>query len=236
MRIETYLNTTRGAVSARRHNIWIGISLGNRYFSKGNVAAYIRWALRHTRQGVLVVVADAIHAINLEVFDEMAPETALKKALRLGDEKFAEVQGAVRALPDRDQEKITVVRWRDILGSPRYQRNLKIFREEFKRNPAFHERIVGIVKKGRQDRAASLAKLPPAKMDRLAGYVLNELPHFVDGVQGYGTGLVYTCIPYPGLSDLDRLVVGLNRGTEFPALAKKLAVKNRVAILEAYVR
>lgn len=234
MRIETYLNTTREEVAARWHNVWIGISLGNRYFSKQNIAAYIRWALQHTREGVLVVVADAIHAINLEVFDGMAPEAALKKALRLGDAKFAEVQEVVRDLPEREQ--VAVVRWKDVLGSLVYRKNLDLVCREFKENPAFHDRIIGIVKRGRQDRAASLAKLSSAQMDRLAEYVLNELPHFVDGVQGYGTGLVYTCIPYPGLSDLDRLVVGLNRGTEFPALAQKLAVKNRVAILEAYVR
>lgn len=73
------------------------------------------------------------------------------------------------------------------------------------------------------------------ELDRLSDYVLYELPHFVDGVQGYGDELIYTAIPYPGLNKLDELSVGLSNKTMFPTLAEKLNVSHKIGIIEAYV-
>ena len=69
MKIVTYLNTTKEEVESNKYNIWFGISLGNRYFSKENLKEYIPWLVRHTKDHVLVVIGDSIHAINIEVLD-----------------------------------------------------------------------------------------------------------------------------------------------------------------------
>ena len=80
-----------------------------------------------------------------------------------------------------------------------------------------------------------LFKMTPEELDRLADYVLYELPSFVNGVRGHDKELVYTLLPYPGLNALDDLTIGLSNKTMFPELAKKLNLKNKIGILEAYV-
>lgn len=233
MRIENYLNTSEEEVRDRTHNIWIGISFGNKYFTKERVKKYIKWALNYTKNNVLVVVADYINAINLEVLDNRTPAAALNKALRLGEEKYNELRGIIDELPAEQKAKVKLVRWKDSVNQNSYKKNFAIIKKEFQENKDFHDYIIEIITNGRSDRASRLDKLSEEKMDRLADYILNELPHFVDGVQTYNEQ-VYTLLLYPGLSGLDTLFKGLQKKTMFPALAEKLHITHKIGILEAY--
>lgn len=235
MRIENYLNVTQEEVESKQHNFWIGISLGNKYFTKENIKAYIYWALRYAKSDVLVVIGDLIHAINLEVLDSRSPEAALRKALELGDVKFAEVKQIIDELKPEEQAKVKLARWRDILHSNYYQENLAIVLAEYKNNPEFRDCIREIVREGRKDRTETIAKLSEERLDRLVEYILNELPHFINGVQGYAGGEVYTVLPYPGLSKLDYLFVDIQNKRRFRELANKLHITNKIGVLEAYV-
>lgn len=235
MRIEKYLNTTKEEVENKSFNIWIGISLGNKYFTKEHIQAYIVWALEHTKEKVLVVVADALHATNLEVLDRRTSKAALRKALQIGDIKFDEVKEIISKLTHEQRTRINVVRWKDIVDTEEYKNNIAIILDAYKNNFAFRQEIQGITKLGRKDRSDRLEKLSEAELDRLCDYVLNEIPHFVNGVQGYGDNIVYTLIPYPGLSKLDELFVGLQNKKLFPEVAERLNITNKIAILEAYV-
>jgi len=233
MRIENYLNTTEEEVRNRTHNIWIGISFGNKYFTNERVKKYIELALNYTKENVLVVVADYIHAINLEVLDNRTSTAALNKALRLGEEKYKELEKIIDELLIEQKARVKLVRWKDSVNQLSYKKNLAIIKEEFQNNKEFHDYILEIVKNGRSDRISRLDKLSKEKMDRLADYILNELPHFVDGVQTYNEK-VYTLLLYPGLSGLDTLFVGLQNKTMFPALVEKLHITHKIGILEAY--
>lgn len=235
MEIKTYLNTTQEEVENKSFNIWVGISLGNKFFIKENIKEYILWAQKNTKDNVLVVVADAIQAYNFEVLDKISFAQAQRKAARLGDVKFNEVKEILSQLPKEQQQLVNVVRWSETTFDLEYQKNLILVRNEFKTNPEFHQTIIEIVKKGRSDRYSTLSKLVPEKLDRLAEYVLNELPHFINGVRGHGNNFVYNLIPYPVLSDLDLLTIGVNNKKLFPELANKLAITTKVAVVEAYV-
>lgn len=235
MRIEKYLNTDANEVSRNTFNIWLGISLGNKYFTQSHIKAYIQWALQYTKERVLVVIGDALHAPNLEVLDNKTPEAALRKVLKVGDQKFAEVSEILSELPNDQRGRVNVVRWKDILDTNTYQQNLAIINAEYQSNSNFREYIRKIVKNGRQDRAERLNRLTEQELDRLCDYVLSEIPHFVNGVQGYGDNIVYTLLPYPGLNKLDELFVALHNKTLFPEVSKKLNITNKIAILEAYV-
>lgn len=235
MRIEKYLNTDANEVVNKNFNIWVGISLGNKYFTKKHIKAYMEWALQYTKERMLVVIGDALHAPNLEVLDNKTPGAALRKALKVGDQKFAEVNEVLSELPENQKSKVHVVRWKDILDTNNYQQNYSIIKSEYQKNEDFREHVREIVKNGRQDRADRLSRLSGQELDRLCEYVLSEIPHFVNGVQGYGDDTVYTLIPYPGLTKLDELFVGLQNKTHFPEVAEKLNITNKIAILEAYV-
>ena len=234
MRIATYLNLTPEDVQNKSHNIWLGISLGNKYFTKDHIEEYIKWAIDNTKEEVLVVIADALHAVNLEVLDKRSPERALKKAIRIGDEKNIEIQEIISALLLNDQRRVRVVRWKDVTQNEIYKYNLRIIKEEFESNKEFHDYMTNIVVSGRSDRTESISKMLPEELDRLTDYVLYELPLFVNGVHIDGSNLVFTLLPYPGLNKLDDLCIGLSNKTMFKHLADKLKLSNHIGIVEAY--
>tara|TARA_B100000745_G_C20154816_1_gene395726 strand:- start:9410 stop:10114 length:705 start_codon:yes stop_codon:yes gene_type:complete len=233
MRIQNYLNTTEKEVADKKHNIWIGISLGNNYFTKENIEEYIRWAFENTKEKALVVIGDSIQAINIEVLDSKNKGQAFRRAMKLGDKKYLEIQEIFAENPYL-KEKVSVVRWNEINSNPTYQKRLAFVSEAFLKNKNFHDCIINIVKLGRKDREEKIAKLSDKELDRLAEYILQEIPHFVDGVQGYDEH-TYTLIPYPGLTMLDQLFVGLNNKALYPELVEKLNIQNKIAIVEAYI-
>jgi len=65
MRIVTYLNTTEEEIFAKKFNIVVGISLGNKDFKRELVRSYLLWAIENTKEKVLVLIPDKIHSVNL---------------------------------------------------------------------------------------------------------------------------------------------------------------------------
>jgi len=233
MKIEKYLNTTKERVDNREHNIWIGISLGNKYFTKENIRGYINWALDKTKDDVLVVIFDKLHGINLEVLDSRSKLGALRRAYRLGDTKLKEIEEIIDELPKEKVEKVIVVSIREVNHSKYHDYRLEVVFNEFRHNKEFYDYICSIVKEVRKDRTLTVEK-----MESLAEYVLHEIPHFINGMKYKPEGedwKTYDLIPYPGLTKLDELFIGLQNKTIFPELAKRLKITDNIAIIEAYV-
>lgn len=234
MRIETYVTTTKDAVDSKEHNIWIGISLGNKYFTKAHIRKYIDWALTYTKESVLVAIIDDIHALNYEVFDKRPKDSALRKARRVGDKKAVEVQEIIRELPEEDRKRIYITRWSDLVNTKYHTYRQKLLFDEFESNKEFHNHIIEIISEGRGDRVAELSE---DDQNYLAEYILREIPLFLNGAKyktrdGWQT---YSLIPYPGLGKLDELLIGLQNKIIFPELADKLKITDKIALLEAYV-
>ena len=235
MNIKTYINTTREEVDAKKYNIWIGVSLGNKYFDKENIREYLKWAIEHTKDGVLILVADAIHAINLEVLDGRSPGSAKRRVEKLGAEKLKEIEEVIKSLPTEAQKKIIAARWNEATSTGRFKNNLRAVEEYYKSNKEFRDFIVQSIKEARPDRKEKIDGLSGENMDRLAQYVLSEIPLGAGGVQVEERGDVYNLVIYPGLSMLDKLFTGLNNKEIFPDLVEKLDITNKIAILEAYI-
>jgi tRNA-dependent cyclodipeptide synthase len=234
MRIQTYLNTTKEEVEAKRHNIWIGVSLGNRYFTKANIRKYIEWALKNTKDDVLVAIIDDIHAINFEVFDKRSKDSSLRRARRKGDVKAVEIQEIIRELPEKDKPRVHIARWTDLINSKYHSYRQRILFDEFESNKEFRDYVIDVIREGRSDR---VAELNPEELNYLAEYTLREIPIFINGAKyktrkGWKT---YSLIVYPGLTKLDKLFIGLQNRTMFPELADKLKITDKIAILEGYM-
>lgn len=232
MRIATYFNVLKSEIDSRLYNIVIGISLGNKYFSKENIQQFVEWSIQHTKESVLILIADSIHAINLEIYDEMNTETAQKKAARMSEKKYREVVEAISSLSPHDKNRIHILRFTDIF-SETYKNNVECVKQEFLHNKEFHDFIIDIVKKSRKDKFSFISQLSNTQLDRLSEYILTELPFLIGGVEWNNTA--YTLIPYPGISEVDVLAVGLQNKTLFPELAHRLQVQNNLKILEVYV-
>ncbi len=230
IRAKQYLNTSEEEVESKKFNIFVGISLGNKYFTKDHIRRYILWALKNTRKNVLVLIADKNHAINYEVFNGYNSVRALNVALRKGEEVKESVRKIVRNLPKEEQSRIKICSWEDARKSRYYQDKIKIILNEFNQNTKFHDFIVRIVQESLGTKAEWLDL---RELEKLALYVLDELPILLNGVEFEDE--LYDLHPYPGLSLLDDLLMGLQNGNLFPKLARELEIKNNIAIVEAYV-
>lgn len=235
MKIEKYLNITQEELERRGHNIWLGISLGNKYFTAEHIEKYITWALAHTKERVLIVIGDTIHAANIEVLDGRTPRHAMRRALKLGNDRHAEISAVIATLPPERQALVRLARFDEVTEAGHYRHNLQVVDEAYERNPSFRETIRTIVRTGRKDRTEKIAHLADEKLDRLADYILDELPLYANGVQANGEETTYTLTLYPALTMLDELCAGLQQGTRFPEVAARLDLANRIAILDAYV-
>jgi tRNA-dependent cyclodipeptide synthase len=228
MRIQTCLNTSLEEIASKHHNIWVGVSLGNKYFSEENLRKLIRWSLSNTKDHFLILIADEIHAINYQVINEYKPEHALAVALRKGQEIRKLVEKLVLELPVQDQKKASIFNWVNIKTESYYQ-SVAALENEFKNNPQFREYIVGIVN---EHMGLRFPDLTLGDKEMLAQYILKEIPTFFHCVDNEGR--VYTLHTYPGLSSLDKLLMSLQENKLFPDLAKKLKIEHKIAIAEAY--
>jgi len=105
---------------------------------------------------------------------------------------------------------------------------VSIFYDEFKNNAEFNNEIIGIVKE-----SIKSDKLNEIDYERLAIYVLEELPFLICGVES--DDIVYGLQPYPGISKIDYLTVDLQDGLRFPDITHKLRIKNKLRHIEAYI-
>jgi tRNA-dependent cyclodipeptide synthase len=230
MRIENCLGTTIEDVTSKKFNIWIGISLGNKYFTRENIREYILWALDNTKDDVLVVIADSLYEIKLEVLDKYSKLRAFKVASRLGDIKAKEIEEAISSLSDEKRKLIKIVRFGEVLNTKHYDDSLELITEFYKTNKEFNEYILNIVKEIYKNSPQTLTLV---KIDKLAEYALREIPVYINGC--YFDEKCYSATIYPGLGLIDKLIIGLHKGSLFPELANKLKVHNDIAIVDGYV-
>jgi len=235
MKIVTYLNTNKEEVKSKKFNIWIGISLGNKLFTKESIKKYIEWALKYTKEDVLVVIGDRLQAINFEVLDGYSKIRALKTALRDGDKKEKEIKEILLELSIDEAKKVKVVRFRHVTASKYHDYRLEILNIEFKTNSNFHNYIIKILN---ENKKVSSKNLSTDELDKLAQYILQEIPVYLNGAKYGGLpehgGKTYLLQIYPGIGLVDTLIIGLQDGTLFPELTEKLKITHKIAILEGY--
>lgn len=228
MKISTILNTTEEDILAKKYNIFIGISLGNKDFSDETIKEYLRWSFEHTKKEIVILIPDKIHAINYEVKNRYSKKRAMRIAIREGGKVKSKVEKILNEFGSQNNTSIVkIVFWKDI-ETDKHLKNVEILRNEFKSNSDFHNLIVSIVKD-----AVLLDRLTDLEYERLTDYVLEELPILITGIN-YG-GTLYDLQLYPGISSIDYLTIDLQKGERFPELTKKLNINNKRKHLEAYI-
>ena len=229
MRITDYRNATSQEVMQKKYNPWIGISLGNKYFTIEHLEGYVRSCLKIAREGILVIIADEPHAINYEVFEGMKSDTAVVKALRNGEKVASMVDDAVSRLSQEEKQKVKVVKWKELVSAVWYRERQKIFEKAFQEEASFRNTLVEIVRLNMGDRIENLSQV---QIEKLATYVLCELPIFMGAIELNGT--VYDLHLYPGLSLMDDFVLDLQERKIFPEIMKNITIDHPLSIIEAY--
>lgn len=208
---------TKEEVLSKKFNIYIGVSLGNRWFqNKQNLKEYIQWGLTHTKERLGIEIADTLHAINLQYKDGFSTEAARRKALKEGDKIIEMLREILSELPKEDVKKIDIIRWDEITDNKEYKKEVSILNKFFNEYKAFKEEIKSIVKDfaKRSDR-----NWTDERIDNLCLYILNELPECLSGFSY--KNIVYNCWIYPNDGgDLTKLIEDIQLKKRFAELHK----------------
>lgn len=216
---------TYKSIAARQFNIYIGVSLGNRWFSDENLRIYLQWALAHTKERVCLLLADTLHAINYEVKEKKKPEAARRKALRKGDEMERRIRTLLEDLTDEERQRTEILRWDALMRDEEIQHDLTILTREFCENKDFHDEIIAIV---RSYLSNSWIAHDETKVRDLARYILTELPEHIKGFRR--DDIHYNCHPYPYDSRLTLFVEKLQNGQRFPHLHHQLQMRTNAFV------
>jgi len=230
VKINRLIGATEEEVNSRKFNIFIGISLGNKWFTKENIKEYILWSLDKTRRDILVFVADGLHAINYQYKDHYSWERALGRAERVGDKYIEIIKEIINELPDEKKKLITLIRWADLENSEGYEEDQKIIYDEFENNLEFKEFILNIVRSSVSKIADRIFK--DEEIEGLANYVLRELTLFLKGANY--KGIRYDMHPYPSFTLINDLSEKMQSGEIFQELYEKLG-RPKAAIVELEV-
>ncbi len=226
MRIENYLNTDKDDLKSRKFNIFVGVSLGSKYFSKERIKDYLLWALAHTKEKVAVLIPDKIHAVNHEVRSSYSKERAKNLSFREGEEVKEIVETILSEIEPEKRSLVNILKWENI-ETKEHKSIVKILHKEFKNNINFRNSIIEIVKDSMKSK-----KLTDSDYERLAVYPLEELPMLINGI--VHNELMYTLLPYPGTSKIDYLAIDLQEGLSFPEVTNKIKTGRKLHLIEAY--
>jgi len=201
----------------KKYTIGVGISLGSKWFTAENIVGATRWALEHTRDVVVVYVADSIHAINLKVRKRISYEKALKLSMEMGNEILSEVEESIkRQLPAKYISRIKFSRWAGLLDE-KYIAKKDFLYEMYEKDVAFKNAIRNLV---RNYVSKDKRSFSDGEIDYLGTYILEELPEVMCRVQI--DGIACDAYAYPFDGELTKLVEKIQQGDVFPEIKERI--------------
>src|SRR5262245_29722926 len=130
--------TSLGEVAHKRFNIFIGISLGNKFLNTERAKNYLEYAIDHTRESVLVLIADQIDTTNWIIYNRFSEEAAEQKVAQKGSNvehifKRALVQLS-RGRGTDFGRRVEIIRWKSVVRDEVYQSSYRELQKNFMRN------------------------------------------------------------------------------------------------------
>lgn len=227
MRYADLTNTTAEEIEAGAWNPYLGISIRNKYFTPGAIAAFTRWGAAHARHRFALLIVDIIQRVNNEVFERSAPDKAFEKALRQAEPIREHCLAAVAALPPELRAKVVVIEWADIMDET-YACNRELVFNYFDTCPEFREYVLKSVS---GNLGGIVSRLKEGNLETLSQYLLFELPELLFGFMHQGVH--FNLCVYPGsLAFLARDLLG--RDFFQPLVARMRPLPGPLAHAELY--
>lgn len=228
----TFFNTTEKELKNKPYNIFIGISMGIKPLDNKLAMDYIQWSLEHTKEKVVILIADEIAKINYKVFSGYSEAKSHRKALQEGDQYFTFFNDLLSGLSEEQRKKVIILRWKDI-STERLNRLSNILDEEFLNNPQFKSQLLYFVKKYSEKRGRDL---DAKKLDYLAKYLIFELPTILEGIEF--KGIRYGLLLYPTFveSGMSKFAMEIENSSVFSNLRKRLGLQSKIVLVEAYIK
>lgn len=227
MRIEDVYNTTAEAIENRAWNLYLGVSVKNRYFTQETIRQFARWGAERTSERFAFLIVDILQRINNEVLEKISSLRALDKAFRQSDTIREFCSNAVAELPPELRDKVVLIEWADIVDAE-YARKTKLVFDYFQSCEAFHEYIFSTV---RDNLGGIVARLNHEDILRLCDYVLYEMAEFLYGFNY--EGVHFNCCVYPGaITGLTRDLIAADF---FQPLLAQLSPRSVITHASVYV-
>jgi len=225
-------NATEEEVEEREYNIFIGISLGVlKPLTKEVAREYIGWALKNTKNKVVILIADEIAKFNYKIFSSYSEGKSEQRAIREGDKYIDFFREIVKEFSAEEQKKILILRWNDVWNE-RNEKIRKFLEEEYESNKEFKDNVQFFIKKYADKREKELDE---EKLNYLSQYILYELPTLLDGIEYKNEK--YRLLLYPTFesSGMSEVVTKIENGKIFPSLKKELNLAEKTVMVETYL-
>lgn len=227
MELRSIRGGSKEALRNKEYNIGVGISLGNKWFSSENILKLIEWSLEHTKEYVVVYVADTIHAINIEIRNKRSPESARRKALRMGEEVIKEIQDLCKnKFSKEDLLKLYFNRWDDFLTQS-FKEKVEYLKNKYETDNSFSDAIHAIVKGYTQGESRNFSE---QDIHRLGDYIIEELPEIVTQTPASGTRFEAYAYPFDG--PLPEFVEKIQKGEIFLDIKEEMLDSGTKVFLE----
>lgn len=200
-------------LEGKKYNIGVGISLGNKWFTSENTVEMIRWALAHSKECVVVYVADSIHSINLEIRNRMTKERAKEAADKMGTEFLEKIKTEVEKLfPIDSKERIIYAKWKD-LADDRYLKKVSFLYEKYETDPVFRNTVEGFV---RGFVSKEQRQFTEVEIHYMGSYLIEEIPELINRVPIKKVICDAFCYPFDGV--VSAFAEDLEFGRTFPEI------------------
>ncbi len=211
-----YFHITQEEIDKKMFNIFVGVSLGNRLLTPELAKHYVEWAHKHSKDDTLILIADEIDAVNWQVFRGLSKEESMKKVRDKGYQVSGMFDKAKRTLARETGDptyitKVHTIFWEDIKNGG-YEHVHEILTREYETNEEFKKAILHFVDKYVELRDVNVSD---NERDRLAGYIIAELPTLLGGLLWNDT--LYNLILYPTYVDsgMSQFVLDIRGGKYF---------------------
>ena len=231
MKIKIF-NATQKEIESKQYNIFIGISIGVKPINEKLAEDYILWALKYTKNKVVILIADEIAKINYKIFSKYSTSKAHKRAIREGDKYVNFFNKVLTNFSNEEKNRVIILRWDEIFNDE--LRKIKdILEKESDNNPEFKKYIINFVAKFAQRKGKDLNE---KQLDNLLKYVLFELPTLLNGIEF--KGIKYRLLLYPTFveSGMSKFVADIEGGNIFQKLKNKLNLTDKTILVEANLR
>jgi len=228
MRFGEMIQTTQEEIFSKKWNIYLGISIQNKYFTEEHIKLFADWATEYTKHQFAIVLVDAIQYINNEVLNHSSRLAAIDKAFRKSDQLREMCQGVIRTLPEEKRTKIVLIDWVDIIETDYYLFNHNLIEQSIRESDDFQEFLL---RSTTRNLGSIVDRLNPQDIEKLTRYFILELPEVLTGFLYNGTH--FNLNMYPG--KLASLAQELLCQDFFAETKKKLRYIGDYAAVEAYV-
>jgi tRNA-dependent cyclodipeptide synthase len=207
MQLYSIKGGTEEELLAKKYQIGVGISMGNKWFTVDNIQGLVEWSLKYSKGLVIIYVADDIHSINLEVRKRISREKAQKLSYSMGSKILEEVRLAlINNLDIKNFDRLVFARWKDLIDEDYISKTNYLY-SIYEGDLLFRERIYQTVKSLIEDEERIFYE---EDIHKLGTYLIEEFTEVLCRVKIAGNECDAYAYPYSGL--VTELVDNIQQG------------------------